>query len=374
MIILPKESNFIAGVCHARDNLDLIEEANIGWNRGDVPFPFQPGKFGELTPAYIAYRNKVKKYADRGIKTMCVTPYPRAFAKFGIDPATPEGLETVKKILKWMAQDMKAAGLRGYQITNELNVFHFRVPLTLEQAPAFIIAGIKGVREGDPDAILGYNSAGVGPDVQRMLEEIKPCHGMVDYMGVDSYRGTWSDGEPDDIIAEIDATYGAAGLPVLVQEFGFSSAGEIFAPEDALAYVKSTGFDSIEAVYENPEGFVERLPYHLAKHVMESPKEDWAKNALGYMPHMLRKWPGGSKKYRHTNEGQAAFYDEALEKMLAHPQVCGAFVYSWSDPDVCFNCRYPNCPCETAWGITTPSEEPKPAYYAIQKHFAQTRG
>jgi len=371
MIILPKVGRFIAGVCHARDNVELIKEANIRWNRSDVPFPFQPGKFGELTPEYIAYRNKVKRYADNGIFTMCVTPYPRAFVKFGIDPATPEGLEVVEKTLKWIAQDMKAVGIRGYQITNELNVFHFRVPLTLEQAPAYIIAGIKGVHEGDPDAVLGYNSAGVGPDVQMMIERIKPYHDMVDYMGVDSYRGTWSDGEPDDIIAEIDATYNAVGLPVLLQEFGFSSAGEIFTREEALAYIRSLGFGSVEEVYANPEGFVERLPYHLAIRVMESPKEDWAKNAIGFMPHMLRKWPGGSKKYRHTNEGQAAFYDEVLAKILAYPHVCGAFVYSWSDPDICFNCHYSNCPCETAWGITTPNEEPKPAYYVVQKYFVQ---
>ncbi|NLJ66467.1 MAG: hypothetical protein GX340_04030 [Clostridiales bacterium] len=371
MIILAKTDRFITGVCHPRDNVDLIKKANIGWVRNDVPFPFKPGKFGELTPEYIAYRNRVNRYADAGLKTMCVTPYPRAFVEFGIDPATPEGLEVVERTLEWLARDLKAAGVGGYQITNELNVFHFRIPLTLEQAPAYIIAGIKGVHKGDPDAVLGYNSAGVGPDVQKMIEEIKPYHHMLDYMGVDSYRGTWSDGEPDDIISEIDAAYNAVGLPVLVQEFGFSSKGEIYTEEEALAYVRSAGFESFEEVYEDPEGFVERLPYHLAKRVMESPREDWAENALGFIPHLLRKWPGGSKKYRHTNEGQAAFYDEVLTKMLAHPHVCGAFVYSWSDPDVCFNCRYPNCPCETAWGITTPDEEPKPAYYVVQKHFAR---
>lgn len=260
MHILPKEGRFIAGVCHAREKLDCIAAANIRWNREDVPFPFQPGKFGELTPAYIAYRDKVRRCAARGLNTMCVTPYPKAFAQFGVDPASAEGLAVVEETLRWMAADLKAAGLRGYQITNELNVFHFRVPLTMEQVPAFLIAGIRGVHAGDPDAILGYNSAGVGPEVQAMIEQVRPYHDLVDYMGVDSYRGTWSDGEPDDILGEIDATYNAVGLPVLVQEFGFSSAGEIYTPEEALAYVRSTGFDSLEAVYENPEAFLERIP------------------------------------------------------------------------------------------------------------------
>ena len=66
MHILPKEGRFIAGVCHAREKLDCIAAANIRWNREDVPFPFQPGKFGELTPAYIAYRDKVRRCAARG--------------------------------------------------------------------------------------------------------------------------------------------------------------------------------------------------------------------------------------------------------------------------------------------------------------------
>ena len=107
-----------------------------------------------------------------------------------------------------------------------------------------------------------------------MIEQVRPYHDLVDYMGVDSYRGTWSDGEPDDILCEIDATYNAVGLPVLVQEFGFSSAGEIYTPEEALAYVRSTGFDSLEAVYENPEAFLERIPYALAKRVLESPRQE----------------------------------------------------------------------------------------------------
>ena len=371
MIVLPKAGAYITGICHPRRELSLIRQANIRWARVDMPFPFQPGKWGELTPEYIAFRSRVKDYADGGLKTMCITPYPHSFSQFGLDPASPEGLEQVEKICKFMAQDLAPLGSVGYQITNELNVFHFRVPLTLEQAPDFIIAGIKGVHNGDPDAVCGYNSAGVAEDAQGMIQRIKPYHHLIDYMGVDTYKGTWGDGEPDDIIGDINLTYDAVGLPVLVQEFGFSSAGEIFTRQEVEDYVKDKGFNSVEDVYRDARGFVMRLPYYAAKRIMESPEEDWAKNALGFMPHLLRKWPGGSKKYRHTNEGQAAFYDELLAKMLANPHICGSIVYSWSDPHLCFNCYHPNCPCETAWGITTPDEQPKPAYDVIKKYFKE---
>jgi len=371
MIILPKTGNFITGVCHPYKNVELIKQAHIGWTRIDIPFPFAPGEWGKITPEYAAFRERVKFYSAGGLKTMCVTPYPRSFARYGVDPASPEGLEQVEKICKFMAEDLAPCGVAGYQITNELNVFHFRIPLTIEQAPDFIIAGIKGVVAGDGNAICGYNSAGVAEEAQGIISRIKPYHHLLDYMGVDTYRGTWGDGEPDDIIGDISVTYDAVGLPVLIQEFGFSSLGEIFTRQEVDAYVKDKGFNSVEDVYKDAKGFVMRLPYYVAKRVMESPEEDWAKNALGMMPHLLRKWPGGSKKYRHTAEGQAAFYDEVLGKILAHPHICGAMIYSWSDPRLCFNCYHPDCPCETAWGITTPEEEPKPAYYVIKNHFSK---
>jgi len=370
MVTLPKVGNFIQGICHPGKRLDLLKEGGFNWTRKDIPFPYEPGQWGVKTEAYKEYCALCAAYAEEGIHMMAITPYPRAFVKFGIDPSTKEGLEQVRQICKEMAQDL-APYHPGYQITNELNVFHFRVPLTMEQVPDYIIAGIQGVHEGDPDALCGYNSAGVGEEVENMIKAIRPYHDMVDYIGLDTYRGTWSDGEPDDIIADIEETYELVGLPVLVQEFGFSSAGEIFDEQEALDYVKKLGYDSMEQVYEDPYGLLMRMPYFVAKRVMESPKEDWATNALHMMPHLLRKWPGGSKRYRHTVEGQAAFYDELMGKMLNNPHVCGAIIYCWSDDALCYNCYHPECPCETAWGLTYQDETPKPAYYVIKKYFTE---
>ncbi|NLI05421.1 MAG: hypothetical protein GX483_09215 [Actinomycetaceae bacterium] len=369
MYVLPKCGEFITGVCHPGNEVALIKSASIGWSREDIPFPFERGTESTLTPRYIKFRDRVKRFSEAGIKSMCITPYPRAFVQYGVDPSTKEGLEVVKRICTFLATDLGPLGAAGFQITNELNVFHFRVPLSLEQAPDFIIAGLQGVNAGYPEAILGYNIAGISETVLALISAIEPYHGIVDYMGLDSYKGTWSDGEPEDILAEVDATYEATKLPVVLQEFGFSSVGEIFTETDVSRYLNDLGFSGVADVFADPLSMIKRMPYQLATRVLESPEEDWAVNCLGFMPHLLRKWPGGSRKYRHTVEGQAAFYNELMSRLLEHPHIAGTIIFSWKDAEVCFNCSYPNCPCETGWGITDSAEKPKPAYYVIKEHF-----
>jgi hypothetical protein len=370
MSVSEKTTGFIAGVCHPRTKTELLKSAGFGWVRTDVPYPFQSGTDGQLADSYISYRDRVKYFHDNGVKTMSVTPYPREFSHRGIDPASADGLKSVTDVVAFIASDLAPYEV-GWQVTNELNVFHFRVPLLLEQAAPYIIAGLEGLKKGCPEALRGFNTAGTSSDAKYIIDGVMARKELLDYIGLDSYCGTWGDGEPDDIIAEINAVHDITGLPVLVQEFGFSSAGEIFTMDEALNYLKSLGFDSVDAVKADPRAFINRIPYRLAKMVVESPPEQWADNAINLVPHMLRKWPGGSKIYRHTPEGQAAFYDELLGKMLKNPHICGLMVYCWSDSEICYNCGFADCPCETAWGITYLNEDPKPAYYAIKKHLTE---
>ena len=232
MHILPKEGRFIAGVCHAREKLDCIAAANIRWNREDVPFPFQPGKFGELTPAYIAYRDKVRRYAARGLNTMCVTPYPKAFAQFGVDPASAEGLAVVEETLRWMAADLKAAGLRGYQITNELNVFHFRVPLTMEQVEA-ITAAAPHHKYGILPLLMLYTGLRRGEAVALRWKDIDFERGIITVSQAAVYIGNRT--------TQIGDTKTKAGhrklplLPILREQLGTPGA-----PDNYVLYNRTT--------------------------------------------------------------------------------------------------------------------------------------
>ena len=397
MLILPKANEFIKGVCHPRQNLDMMLEAGLRWVRIDAPFPYEQDRWGEISKQYLEFRSRCEQYCKQGIRIMCVTPYPRSFAAAGVDPASADGLERVRQLCGFLAADFKHLEL-CWQITNEMNVFHFRHPLSLEQAAAFILAGLRGVRDGAPLAVCGYNTAGIGGaslgiavkvaealggagigdinaitganDADKLIEALKPYHDLADYIGLDTYKGTWQDGEPEDIIADVDRAHELAGLPVILQEFGFASAGEIFTFEEVVGFFSNIGYDRLDAVFADPSLFLARVSGRLAEIIGKSPPQERTKNALSLLPHIMKKWPGGSRKYPHTPEGQAAFYDNLLGKLLAHPHLCGALIYSWSDSKQCYLCRADDCPCETAWGITYSDESPKPAYHIIRKHFA----
>ena len=370
MVILEKAGGFIKGVCHPGNRLDLIKGAGMDWVRMDVPFPYEPGKPGVLAQRYSSFRDRCKTLMESGLKSMCITPYPRAFVHYGADPASGDWLKIVKDVCKFMAADLREFNV-AWQITNEMYVFHFRVPLTPEQTIPFLIAGLEGVHEGAPEAILGHNSvtaAGTAYDLS-VVEGLKQYDSMVDYIGLDTYMGTWRDGETDDIVADIDRTFALTNMPVLVQEFGFASAGEILTECDVIEYINERGYKSREEVLESPETFLQRIPYYIAARIMESPKADWGRNTLGSMPHILKKWPGGSKIYRHTPEGQAEFYRNLLGKMIENKNICGAMIYCWRDDATCFGCHNTECPCETAWGIMYNDESPKPAYEVVKKIF-----
>ena len=396
MLILPGTNEFIRGVCHPGQKLDLMQEAGLRWVRIDVPFPYERGRWGELSQQYLEFRLRCEEYHEQDIRMMCITPYPRSFVETGIDPAGNEGLGRVHELCRFLAADFMHLDV-CWQITNEMNVFHFRHPLSLEQAAGFILAGLRGVRDGAPGAVCGYNTAGVGGaslgiavevaqalggvgigdvngitganDAVKLIEALKPYHELADYIGLDTYKGTWQDGEGEDIIADVDKAYTLTGLPVLLQEFGFASAGEIFTLEEVVGFFSSIGYDCLDEIFEDPSPFLARVKGRLSGIIGQSPPHERVKNALSLLPHIMKKWPGGSRRYPHTPEGQADFYDNLMGMLLAHPHICGAFIYCWSDSKECYLCRADDCPCETAWGITHSDESPKPAYHIIRKHF-----
>ena len=57
------------------------------------------------------------------------------------------------------------------------------------------------------------------------------------YMGVDQYFGSWQPGDVDSWTGVIDGLYERYGLPVLANEWGYSSDGEL-----ALERPDMTGF------------------------------------------------------------------------------------------------------------------------------------
>lgn len=314
------------GVCHPRSRLHLIRDAGLDWVRTDVPFPWR-GRIGEVRPQYAAFRQRVEDVAAAGLRVMGVTPYPRGWEiPEAEEPGSPAFLEAYRQACAFVAGDLRGLG-PAWQVCNEMNLDMFRRPLDEAQAVAYLRAGAAGLRSGDPSAQVGVNMAGFGPPALRMYEALYGGAGgpALSYVGTDGYFGSWEAGGPEDWPEHLDRLAALTGRPVVIQEFGYSSAGGVMT----------------EAERQSRAG-----------------------------PHQLKKWahawgPEGAVA-AHTPEVQAAYAARCLEIFSAHPRVSGVFWYCWSDHERCWQCGAPDCPCETAWGLVTTDEREKPAYAAYR--------
>ena len=316
------------GVCHPRTRLDMIRAAGLGWVRIDAPFPWR-GRVGQVRPEYPVFRSRVAELAAAGLRVMAVTPYPRGWElpEAG-EPGSPAFLETYRRACAFLAEDLGAFG-PAWQVCNEMNLEMFRRPLDEPQALAYLRAGAEGLRAGDRGTQVGVNMAGFGPAALRMYGALygEGAAGgpALDYVGTDGYFGSWEAGGPDDWPEHLNRLAALTGRPVVIQEFGYASAGTVMTDAERRAHANS---------------------------------------------HALKKWgygwaPAGAAP-AHAPEIQAAYGARCLEIFAAHSAVAGVFWYCWSDAERCWQCGAPDCPCETAWGLVTSDECEKPAYGAYR--------
>lgn len=309
---------FFMGVCHPRKRLDLMKDAGVQWLRCDMPFPFED-KVGNVSQNFRDFYNQVSVWNQAGFKVMGITPYPRDWKIDAGIPGSEKFLEIYKDACQFLASEFDDM-VPGWQISNELNLELFRRPLTEEQAIAFAKYGGAGIMQGNSSALVGVNMAGFGDSALRMYAELYP-NKMVEfnYIGTDGYFGSWENGGPDEWHEKLKLLYEKTGKPVIIQEFGYASKGEVKTPEER-------GIDN-----------------HKAK--------KWA-----------YAWRNG-----HTPEVQAEYLEETYNIFINTPTVLGAIWYCWSDHERCWNCGAEDCPCETAWGLVDVNEVPKPAYHAFSR-------
>ena len=151
---MEQAGGFIKGVCHADPDYDLIKDANIGWFRDDIPFPYD--KDGNLSQSYISWKEYAKGYVDEGIKIFGVTPYPDDYIEYGLDPRDPANKEAIQDIARFYVEDLR--GIVGaFQITNEMGVDRFTYPLEMEEAAEFIGIQLEAMYPIKGDILVGYN-------------------------------------------------------------------------------------------------------------------------------------------------------------------------------------------------------------------------
>ncbi len=358
---------FLKGICHPDGNYALLKDAGFGWVRRDVPFPVDEN--GMFLQQYRDFLTQTKIYAENGLRSQLITPYPIAFIEHGIDPRTPEGLLRVEEISALLAR-----GHRPYapcwQATNEQFNPHFRAPLTAEESRDFIIATLRGLRAGDPTAVIGHNSvqdAGLWDDLVREINAACDC----DYTGLDLYNGSWTGGGPETYAEKIREVYELCQKPVILTEFGFASAGHNASPDfrEAYEYIRKKGFRDLEDIFARSDEYIETLPTEPLKAMARScAPQDVPQQLYNSFPHVMKMW-FAPQVFPHTEDGQAQFYEELLPLLLKEPCLAGAVIYCWKDAPHCGFCGAVDCPCETAWGLVKKDGTPKKAYDTVRRFF-----
>ena len=375
-IAFREKTGFIRGVCHPTDDFQQIKGANIGWIRIDIPFPYE--KDGSISPSYEGFKERCRRFQKNGIRVMAVTPYPADYIEFGADIRTDEGTERVKEIGRFLIKDMQGV-VSGFQITNEMGIPRFTIPLTLKEAAKFIAVNIEAMHPFKGDIIIGYNSA--GPEA-GLHAELLPVVKFCDYVGVDIYMGCFFNvpGLMWAFEGLCRYLYALTGKPILIQEFGYLSGGAPKTKAEKKAMLGRYGAKSEKEARRNIEQFVDNLPKHFADHIKfvcsDDPsryfgflfRSDMVNHFYCELPR-LTKIPG----YPHTPDGQARFFEDLISRLYSLDFVCGCNIYCYKDPDMCYYCGQKECPTETRWGLVDAEGNEKPSYRAVRNVFGRIR-
>lgn len=312
------------------NDLELMRDAGIGWLRcGGFGFD-QETFFNNVAQGegFKAMKARVSFLREQGFQVMGLTPQPREMHALAGTPGSSEYYRNYHRVCSFFAEEFKDL-IDWWQVANELDIWIFRRPLTMDQSVEFLKAGIRGLKDTNPTLKVGINitlypslpgEVDGNTDEHEGLVLARGIYGdpglPVDYAGFDSYPGTWRKGGPESWHGYLDGFYKLTGKPIIIQEFGYSSAGEMMSEQESLG---------------------DAYPCTVKK---------WR-----------FCWNGG-----HTLEIQAEFLKESLRIFSEHPHVIGATYYSWKDAKTCWQCGQPDCPAETAWGLLDHKGRCKPAY------------
>ena len=371
-----KTGGFMKGVCHPNGNYKQIKDANIEWVRFDcTSLPFD--KDGNLTEGYLNYKAKAKAYADQGFKVMCITPYPKKYIEAGLDPRDEKNKDEIQRIAAFYAKDLQGI-VSAFQITNEMGIEHFTLPLTVEEAANFIGMQAEAMAPIKGSVIVGFNCGGT--KLYNLCTAMKPYLDYCDYVGMDVYLGCFDNIMKDLIFMDLilRSLWAYTEKPIVLCEFGYIGYGEAKTDEQKKEILKSYGFESEEAARNDIMTFINNLPKDFKEHMLSLEYKDEKELADKLFDselanHLYRELPGGYqlRNYKHTPEDQGKFFEDMFKRLYNLDFLCGSFVYCYSDSKACYICGQEDCPVETGWGLVDLHGNEKPAYYAVQRAYAK---
>lgn len=321
--------DFLFGVCHPGRHYRALKDIGINAVRFDVPFPFAD-QDGTWTEAFQRHADWVREMRSEGFELVGISPYPRSFPEWNGEVGSDGWYRTVRDTCRALGEIFKNE-IRVWQCSNELNLSDFRTPLDADQALRFLRESADGLKEADASLFVGVNMGGFDELAISMYRDLyTDADSRWNYIGTDGYFGTWEPGGPHTWEEKFDFLETITSLPIIVMEWGYSSAGEILKPEQII-------------------------PNATDPHEHEK----WC---FGWEP------PRGSHKpHPHTPAEQARYIEEAMPIIRA--RTIGEIYYCLNDASRC-SCGKLTCPVEANWGLLATGGDPKPSYYAMQRSIA----
>lgn len=332
----------IVGITYAydcEDEYSAIKEANIHWVRMGLVFPWEDEMCGRLSKEYLSVKEELKKAKRVGMKVMLITPgfgclcyvkeegitkWVDSWPEFCGKKGSEEFYDNVRITNRFFVEDLHGISDSLWQVCNELDLHIFRGDNSLDDAIKLLKTSAEGILEWDSEAMIGINNSDSVEEAEYIMNNCYKDSNLFSYIGIDKYFGSWVEGEVQDWVLLIDDLHEKTGKPVLINEWGYASSGEIIKPSE-----------------------IENIP------------NGWTRICV------INGWHN-SWKNEHSPKVAADYIKIGLKIFATYPNVLGSFIFCWKDAKQCYHCGQAGCPGECSWGLVDTESKPKPAYYAVK--------
>lgn len=334
----------VIGVVYAYDAQDEyadVYECGFRWIRSGVPFPWEDGMHGALSRDYQMAKEECQKAKESGLKVMgstfgmgCwrydasdnATRWRDEIPAFVGEKGTKEYYANLRKAAAFIAKDLHGLVDGLWQCMNEIDNPTFAGPYSMQIVADTARALAEGIVSADPGALCGINLSRYCEEALAMADIAYRAGHSFGYIGDDQYFGSWQGKSLEHWNTVIQQLYDRYRLPVLANEWGYSSGGGV-APKRPDPALLPDGW---------PDVCYEKKWFHAVD--------------------------GG-----HTEDVQADYIRQGLELFARNPHVLGSFLFCWKDAVHCYHCGQTDCPSECYWGIVDSHKQPKAAYYAAKE-------
>ena len=334
----------VLGICYAYDVKDAYQDIlDIGftWTRMGVCFPWKDRMYGELDEKYIRNREEIRKAHEAGIQVMVTTPgmggyfydeekketyYHEHWPAFIGEKGTEEYYRNVEETCAFFCRDLGENAGYLWQCMNEIDIPTFSGNYPMEVTAMTARASARGIVRENPEAKCGINLSRYHEDGLKVADMVYGPGHSFGYIGDDQYFGSWQGKTVESWNDVIDALHERYRLPVLANEWGYSSGGK----------TNHTRPDPSVLPEGIPDVCYEKSWYHEVE--------------------------GG-----HTRAVQAEYLRRGLEIFAKNPHIIGSFLFCYKDAKYCYHCGEPDCPSECYWGIMHVDGNPKEACAAVRQ-------